>query len=80
MVTLNQFGVFSAADKDILGRDLLRIFFAIGFAGVGLNIAFEDLKKAGGKAFVIGFSAATLKAILGAIAVLAIGAEAFRVK
>ncbi|MCX8030840.1 MAG: putative sulfate exporter family transporter [Thermodesulfovibrionales bacterium] len=80
MVTLNQLGVFTPVQKDMLGRDLLRIFFAIGFAGVGLNIAFEDLKKAGGKAFVIGFASATLKAVLGAIAVMAIGAEAFRVK
>lgn len=80
MVTLNELGVFTQTQKDILGRDLLRIFFAIGFAGVGLNIAFEDLKKAGGKAFVIGFTVATLKAILGAIAVMIIGAEAFKVK
>lgn len=80
MVTLNQLGVFSPEQKDILGRDLLRIFFAIGFAGIGLNIAFEDLKKAGGMAFTIGFSAATLKAVLAAIAVMAIGVEAFRVK
>ncbi len=80
MVTLNQLGFFSPVQKDLLGRDLLRIFFAIGFAGVGLNIAFDDLKKAGGKAFVIGFASASLKAILGAIAVIAIGAEAFRVK
>lgn len=80
MVTLNQLGFFTPVQKDMMGRDLLRIFFAIGFAGVGLNIAFEDLKKAGGKAFVIGFSAATLKAVLGTIAVMAIGADAFRVK
>ncbi len=80
MVTLNQFGFFDTVQKDMLGRDLLRIFFAIGFAGVGLNISFDDLKKAGGKAFAIGFSAATLKAVLGAIAVMLIGAEAFRVK
>ncbi len=80
MVTLNQLGFFDPVQRDMLGRDLLRIFFAIGFAGVGLNIAFDDLKKAGGKAFVIGFSAATLKAVIGAIAVMLIGAEAFRVK
>lgn len=80
MVTLNELGAFTSVQRDMLGRDLLRIFFAIGFAGVGLNIAFDDLKKAGGKAFVIGFASATLKAILGAIAVIAIGAEAFRVK
>ncbi len=80
MVTLNQLGFFDPVQRDILGRDLLRIFFAIGFAGVGLNIAFDDLKKAGGKAFMIGFTAASLKAVLSAIAVILIGVEAFRVK
>jgi hypothetical protein len=38
------------------------------------------LKKAGGKAFVIGFLAATLKAVLAAIVVILIGTEAFKVK
>jgi uncharacterized integral membrane protein (TIGR00698 family) len=80
MVTLNELGFFSQAQRDILGKDLLKIFFAIGFAGVGLNIAFGDLRKAGGKAFAIGFTAATLKAILAAAAVMLIGAEAFTVK
>lgn len=80
MVTLNQLGMFSSVQKDILGRDLVRIFMAIGFAGVGLNIAFEDLKKAGGAAFGIGFGAATIKAVLAAIVVMLIGTEAFRIK
>lgn len=80
MVTLSQFGAFSADQKSILGRDIIRIFMAIGFAGVGLNIAFEDLKKAGGAAFGIGFGAATIKAVLAAIVVILIGTEAFRVK
>lgn len=80
MVTLNELGFFSQAQRDILGKDLLKIFFAIGFAGVGLNIAFGDLRKAGGKAFAIGFIAATLKAVLAAAAVMLIGAEAFTVK
>ncbi len=80
MVTLNQIGLFTTEHKDIMARDLLRIFFAIGFAGVGLNIAFDDLRKAGGKAFFIGFAAATLKAVLAAAIIMAIGAEAFRVK
>jgi uncharacterized membrane protein YadS len=80
MVTLSQFGVFETHQKDILGRDLVRIFMAIGFAGVGLNIAFEDLKKAGGAAFGIGFGAATVKAVLAAIVVMLIGTEAFRIK
>ncbi|MBM4289939.1 MAG: putative sulfate exporter family transporter [Deltaproteobacteria bacterium] len=80
MVTLNELGFFTQTQRDVLGKDLLKIFFAIGFAGVGLNIAFGDLRKAGGKAFAIGFIAATLKAILAAAAVMLIGAEAFTVK
>jgi uncharacterized integral membrane protein (TIGR00698 family) len=80
MVTLNELGVFSEEHRTIFGKQFLQIFFAIGFAGVGLNIAFDDLKKAGGKAFIIGFIAATLKAVLSAIVVMLIGTEAFRVK
>jgi len=80
MVTLNELGFFSEDHRNILGKDLLKVFFAIGFAGVGLNIAFGDLRKAGGKAFAIGFIAATLKAVLAAVAVMLIGADAFTVK
>lgn len=80
MVTLNEFGVFTDEHRTIFGKQFLQIFFAVGFAGVGLNIAFEDLKKAGGKAFVIGFLAATIKAVLSAIVVILIGTEAFKVK
>lgn len=80
MVTLNELGFFTPDQRDMLGKDLLKLFFAIGFAGVGLNIAFEDLKKAGGKAFMIGFIAATLKAGLSAAAVMALGADVFQVK
>jgi uncharacterized integral membrane protein (TIGR00698 family) len=80
MVTLNEFGVFTEDHRTIFGKQFLQIFFAVGFAGVGLNIAFDDLKKAGGKAFVIGFIAATLKAVLSAIVVMLIGTDAFKVK
>jgi uncharacterized integral membrane protein (TIGR00698 family) len=80
MVTLNEFGLFSDEQRNILSKDLLKLFFAIGFAGVGLNIAFDDLKKAGGKAFVIGFVSAALKAVLAAIVVMALGTEVFAVK
>jgi uncharacterized membrane protein YadS len=80
MVTLNEFGVFTEDHRNIFGKQFLQIFFAVGFAGVGLNIAFEDLKKAGGKAFIIGFLAATIKAVLSAIVVILIGSEAFKVK
>lgn len=80
MVTLNEYGFFTAEHRSILGSDLLKLFFAIGFAGVGLNIAFDDLKKAGGSAFMIGVVSATLKAALAAVAVILIGGAAFEVK
>jgi uncharacterized integral membrane protein (TIGR00698 family) len=79
MVTMNQFGFFSKGQTGILGKDLLKIFFAIGFAGVGLNIALGDLRKAGGKAFVIGFVSAVGKAALSAAAVMLLGTAFFTV-
>jgi len=54
-------------------------FFAIGFAGIGLSISIEDMKKAGGKAFTIGMMAALIKMILGLGAVLLIGSQWLRV-
>ncbi|MBA3032514.1 MAG: YeiH family protein [Gammaproteobacteria bacterium] len=80
MVTMNEMGFFAPEHRSILAADLLKLFFALGFAGVGLNIAFDDLKKAGGSAFMIGVVSATLKAVLAAVAVMAIGADAFKVK
>jgi len=80
MVTLNEVGVFTEDHQYIFGKQFLKIFFAIGFAGVGLNIAFDDLKQAGGKAFVIGLFAALSKAVLSAIVVMLIGTAVFSVK
>lgn len=80
MVTLNELKFFSPEVRDLLGRDIVKIFMAIGFAGVGLNIAFDDLKKAGGSAFAIGFIAATVKAILALLFVMAIGPGPFTIK
>lgn len=80
MVTMNEMGMFVEEQRKILAGDLLKLFFALGFAGVGLNIAFDDLKKAGGTAFMIGVVSATLKTVLAAIAVMAIGGDAFKVK
>jgi len=80
MVTLNEFGFFTKDHQYIFGKQLLKIFFAIGFAGVGLNIAFDDLRKAGGKAFMIGLFAASLKAILSAIVIMLLGTDMFKVR
>lgn len=38
-------------------------FFALGFAGIGLNTSFKDMRKAGGKPFVLGAIAASVKAV-----------------
>ncbi|MBT3221139.1 MAG: putative sulfate exporter family transporter [Proteobacteria bacterium] len=54
-------------------------FFSLGFAGIGLSISIDDMKKAGGVAFAIGSCAATAKMLLGLIAVLLVGAELLRV-
>jgi uncharacterized membrane protein YadS len=54
-------------------------FFAIGFAGIGLSISIDDMKRAGGAAFLIGSGAATLKMVLGLIVVVLIGTELLRV-
>ena len=80
MVTLNELGFFTKDHQYIFGKQFLKIFFAIGFAGVGLNIAFDDLRQAGGKAFFIGLFAALFKAVLSAIVVILIGTEVFSVK
>lgn len=53
--------------------------FAVGFAGIGLSISFDDMKKAGGTAFKIGISASLVKMILGLGAVLLIGSQLLRV-
>jgi len=56
-------------------NNMFKWFFAIGFAGIGLMISIDDLKKAGGTAFAIGFGAALAKAVLGLVAVYIVGAE-----
>ncbi len=54
-------------------------FFALGFAGIGLSINLDDMRRTGGMAFVIGSGAATAKMVLGLIAVIIIGTELLRV-
>ena len=53
--------------------------FAIGFAGIGLSISLDDMKKAGGRAFSIGMVASLVKMILGLGVVLLIGSKFLRV-
>jgi uncharacterized integral membrane protein (TIGR00698 family) len=53
--------------------------FAIGFAGIGLSISIDDMRQAGGAAFLIGSGAAIAKMILGLIVVMFLGAELLKV-
>ncbi|MFO7687498.1 MAG: hypothetical protein R6V60_15550 [Desulfobacterales bacterium] len=45
-----------------------------------MNIALGDLRKAGGKAFTIGFISAAGKAIISAFVVMALGLAVFAIK
>lgn len=54
-------------------------FFAIGFAGIGLSISIDDMRQAGGLAFVIGSGAATVKMVLGLVAVWLLGTALLQV-
>ena len=81
LIILNSFGLEVLGGPKVQGTPfwamnaVYKWFFAIGFAGIGLSISIDDMKKAGGIAFLIGSGAATLKMIIGFIAVLIIGAE-----
>lgn len=44
-------------------QKLMVWFFALGFAGIGLNTSFRDMRKAGGKPFMLGSIAAGVKAV-----------------
>jgi uncharacterized integral membrane protein (TIGR00698 family) len=52
-------------------QKLMVWFFALGFAGIGLNTSLKDMRRAGGKPFVLGSIAAAFKAV-GALIVVRI--------
>jgi uncharacterized integral membrane protein (TIGR00698 family) len=85
LIVLNSIGIESLGGPKISGSPfwamnaVYKWFFAVGFAGIGLSISIEDMKKAGGAAFLIGSGAATAKMILGLIVVLLVGTELLRV-
>jgi uncharacterized integral membrane protein (TIGR00698 family) len=81
LILLNSFGIDALGGPKTSGtpfwamNSVYKWFFAVGFAGIGLSISIDDMRKAGGVAFFIGSGAATLKMIIGFIAVLLIGSE-----
>lgn len=81
LIILNSIGIDALGGPKASGSPfwamnaVYKWFFAVGFAGIGLSISIEDMKKAGGSAFLIGAGAATAKMILGLIVVLMLGSE-----
>jgi len=73
MVLLTSFGVFgdiSPPSPELLFiRDLYSWFFAVGLAGLGMQISVAELRRAGGKPLVVGAIAAVVKA-MGALLVV----------
>ena len=85
LILLNSIGIDALGGPKVAGtpfwamNSVYKWFFAIGFAGIGLSISIDDMKKAGGAAFLIGSGAATAKMIIGLLAVLIIGSELLKV-
>jgi uncharacterized integral membrane protein (TIGR00698 family) len=85
LVLLNSMNLGSLGGPKIAGSTfwamnaVYKWFFAIGFAGIGLSISFEDMRRAGGMAFTIGMVAALVKMVLGLLVVLLIGSQWLRV-
>lgn len=74
MVFLTSFGLFGETSPPspelIFIRNLYSWFFAIGLAGLGMQISLAELRKAGGKPLVVGAVAAVVKAVGALIVVL----------
>jgi len=74
MVLLTSFGLLGqttpASPELSIIRKLYNWFFAIGLAGLGMQISIGELRKAGGKPLLVGTIAALFKAILALIVVL----------
>ncbi|HBV98367.1 MAG: membrane protein [Peptococcaceae bacterium BICA1-7] len=74
MAFITSFGVLGQtsppSEEIILIRKLYSWFFAIGLTGLGMQISFTELRKAGGRPLMVGTTAALLKAIAALILVL----------
>lgn len=85
LIILNSAGIAFLGGPETAGTPfwamdaVYKWFFAVGFAGIGLSISIDDMKKAGGTAFAIGSGAATAKMVIGLIVVLLLGTELLRV-
>lgn len=73
-VALTSFGAFGptkpVSEELKVFRMLYSWFFAIGLTGLGLQISFAEMKKAGGKPLIVGTAAGLIKAVGSLIVVL----------
>ena len=64
-------GLKNLVTDDLYALQKLMVwFFALGFAGIGLNTSLKDMMRAGGKPFVLGSIAAGVKAVGALIVVM----------
>ncbi|AQS59244.1 YeiH family protein [Desulforamulus ferrireducens] len=71
LTSLGFFGQSSPPSPELITiRKLYNWFFAIGLTGLGMQISFSELTRAGGKPLLVGSAAALLKAVLALIVVL----------
>ncbi|GBF33287.1 membrane protein YeiH [Desulfocucumis palustris] len=74
VVIMTSFGLLGETSPPspgiVLIRNLYNWFFAIGLSGLGMQISFEELRKAGGQPLLVGTAAAVLKALLALIVTL----------
>jgi len=74
MVFLTSFGLLGPTNlpsRELLFiRNLYSWFFAIGLAGLGMQISFAELRKAGGKPLLVGAIVALFKAVAALVVVM----------
>lgn len=79
VVFMTSFGMLGQTSPPSPGlrfiRNLYSWFFAIGLAGLGMQISFDELRKAGGKPLVVGSLAAVVKAAGALLVVLLLVSE-----
>ncbi|WP_027366070.1 YeiH family protein [Desulfotruncus alcoholivorax] len=74
VVLLTSFGLLGETSPPspelVFIRNLYNWFFAIGLSGLGMQISFNELRKAGGKPLLVGTIAAVVKAVGALLVVL----------
>lgn len=83
MILLSTFGLFGSTSSED-PSPIISLFsttytwlFAIGLTGFGMQIAFSEMRRAGGTPFIVGFGVGTIKAVLSLVVILLLGDALF---